>query len=187
MKNRLVRVAILTSATLSVGAAPAAQVIPFRKYHESITVPAHSPVKFQRFDQYDRARFIGRFVLEGTFVLDCRYCEPGYKDNELSLSIVPDRSIAARLPHWKVHGDNMEIDITDAARFIRTISSPSERKRLLSGKLTEKSDIKGRAALVVDQFEAGLDCESANYSARFVAIATRAKRDQVAPDGGGGC
>src|SRR3954462_4554097 len=142
--NTLARVAFMPLVTLLVSAAPPAKVIPLGKYDEGIVVPVDSPVKFRRFGQYDRALFTGRFVLEGTFVLDCNYCEPGYKDNELHLRIVPDPSIAARLPHWKVHENDIEIDITNASRFIQVISSPSERKKLLSGNATEVDDIRGR-------------------------------------------
>ena len=68
----LARVAVLPLVALSVSAAPPAQTIPLGKYGEAIAVPVDSPVKFRRFNQYDRAEFTGRFVPEGTFVLEGR-------------------------------------------------------------------------------------------------------------------
>lgn len=162
------RLAAVPLAALLVGAAPAPAYIPLGKYDEGVVVPADSPVKFRHFEHYDTARFSGRFVLEGVFILDCDYCEPGYKDNQIRLSIVPDPAIAARLPHWKVHDNDIAIVIANAASFLRAVSTPTQRELLLSGKLDE---VRGRAAIVVDQYEASLECDSADYSARFVAIA----------------
>jgi hypothetical protein len=92
--------------------------------------------------------------------------------------------MAARLPHWKVHDNDISIDVTEADPFILSASSDGERQRLLSGQLDE---IRGRAALVIDRFEAGLDCDSANYSARFVAVARAPKREKVELAGDYGC
>jgi hypothetical protein len=178
------RILMIPLALIVVGAALPAKYIPLGKYDEGLVIPAGSPVSFERFGQYDRARFRGKFTVEGIFVVDCDYCEPGYKDNELHLSVVPDPSTAARLPHWKVHDNDIKIDITNAGPFILLITTPDERQRLLSGKLDE---IRGRAALVVDQYEAGLDCDSANYSARFVAVAKAPTLANVEPKGDFGC
>jgi hypothetical protein len=185
----LKRLALFPIALLLVGASPAEKLIPLPGDDaEALVVPAASPVRFAGFnksgDQAYGAHFSGRFVVEGTFVLDCNFCEPGVKDNQLSLSIVPDASTAARLPHWKVHDNEIAIGITRADSFIRTISTPEERSRLLSGKLDQ---IKGRATLVLDHFEADLDCDSADYSARFVAVAKAPVRDKVELAGDYGC
>ena len=178
------RIAIIPMAALIVGAAPAPTYMPLGQYDEGIVIPASSPVTFRQFDQYDSAQFSGRFVLEGVFVLDCDMCEPGYKDNEIRLSIIPDPAIAVRLPHWQVHQNDLAIVITNAASFLRAVSTPTQRKLLLSGKLDE---VRGRAAIVVDQYEAHLDCDSADYSARFVAIAKPPKVAKVEVNGAFGC
>jgi hypothetical protein len=98
--------------------------------------------------------------------------------------MIPDPAIAARLPHWKVHNNDFAIVITNAASFMRSISTPAQRKLLLSGRLDE---VRGRAAIVVDDFEAGLDCDSANYSARFVAIAKPPRIAKIHLKGDFGC
>jgi len=178
------RLALLSVAPLIVGAASGPAFVPLGKYGEGVLVPANSPVTFRHFDEYDSAQFSGRFVLEGEFVLDCDFCEPGYKDNEIRLSIIPDKAIAARLPHWKMHHNDLAIVITNAAAFLRSISTPAQRKSLLSGRLDQ---VRGHAAIVVDHFEASLDCDSADYSARFVAIAKPPRIAKVRLKGDFGC
>jgi hypothetical protein len=183
------RFLLIPMMLLSLGAAPADKIIPLPgDGGEALVVPRNSLVRFAAFnksgDQAYGARFNGRFVVEGTFVLDCNYCEPGEKDNQLNLTIVPDAPTAARLPHWKVHDNDIAIDITDADSFIRTISTADERRRLLSGELDE---IRGRATLVLDHFEADLDCDSADYSARFVAVAKAPVRQKLELAGDYGC
>ena len=176
--------ALLSLTSMVVGATAAPTFVPLGQYDEGVLVPADSPVTFHRFNEYDSAQFSGQFVLEGVFVLDCDFCEPGYKDNEIRLSIVPDPAIAGRLPRWKVHREDIAIVITNAAAFLRAVSTPTQRKLLLSGKLDE---VRGRAAIVVDQYEAHLDCDSANYSARFVAIAKPPKVAKAKVKGDFGC
>jgi hypothetical protein len=178
-------IAAIPMAALITGATPAPQYIPLGDYDESMVVPANSPVTFRHFGKHhDSAYFSGRFVLEGVFILDCDYCEPGYKDNQLRLIIVPDPAIAARLPHWKRHDNDIAIFITDARPFIDAISTSAERTALLSGKLVE---VRGRAAIVVDRYEADLECDSADYSAHFVAIAKPPELAEVELKGDFGC
>ncbi len=178
------RLAVLSLMPMIVAAMPAPTFVPLGKYGEGVLVPPNSPVRFQHFNEYDSAQFNGRFVLEGVFVLDCDFCEPGYKDNQIRLSMIPDPAIAARLPHWKVHDNDLAIVVTNAASFMRSVSTPAQRQLLLSGKLAE---VRGRAAILVDHFEAGLDCDSANYSARFIAVAKQPRITKVQIDGDFGC
>lgn len=178
------RIAIVPLTALMVGATPAPTYVPLGQYDEGIIIPADSPVTFKHFGQYDSAQFSGRFVLEGVFILDCGYCEPGYNDNQLRLSIVPDPAIAARLPHWKVHDNDIAIVITNAGSFMRSVSTIDQRRLLLAGKLDE---VRGRAAIVVDHYEASLDCDSAGYSARFVAIAKPPRLAKIELNGNFGC
>lgn len=182
--TKLARIAAIPLAALILAAAPAPTYVPLGKYDEAVVIPAASPVTFHHFDQYDSALFSGQFRLEGEFVLDCDYCEPGYKDNQIRLSIVPDPAIAARLPHWKKHDNDIAIVITNAGSFIRAVSTPTQRKLLLSGKL---DGVRGRAAIVVDRYKASLDCDSADYSARFVAIAKPPRIAKVEFKGEFGC
>jgi hypothetical protein len=183
--SRIPHTVLIAVVPLLMSAAPPGETIPLGKYDEAMVIPAGSPVQFQGFGQYyNSARFSGKFVLEGIFVLDCDYCEPGYKDNQIRLSIIPDPAMADRLPHWKKHDNDIAIVITNAASFMRAVSTPAQRRLLLAGKLDE---VRGRAAIVVDQYEASLDCDSASYSARFVAIAKPPKLAKVKVNGDFGC
>ena len=183
MKMRTALAAVPIAA-LILGAAPPPSYVPLGKYDEAVVIPASSPVKFHHFDQYDSALFSGRFVREGVFVLDCDYCEPGAEDNQIRLSIVPDPAIAARLPHWKKHDNDIAIVISNGGAFVRAVSTSIQRQLLLSGKLDQ---VRGRAAIVVDHYEASLDCDSAGYSARFVAIAKAPKIAKVEIGDNYGC
>lgn len=181
---KVARFAAIPLAALIFAGAPAPNYVPLGKYDEGVVIPAASPVTFHHFDQYDSALFRGQFLLEGVFVLDCDYCEPGYKDNQIRLSIVPDPAIAARLPHWKKHDNDIAIIITNAGSFMRAVSTPTQRKLLLSGKLDE---VRGRAAIIVDHYEASFNCDSADYSARFVAIAKPPRIAKADLEGDFGC
>jgi hypothetical protein len=178
------RLMLAPFALLTLGAAPSDRLIPVGKNGEAITVPASSSVRLRRIERDDRVLFSGRIVVAGTWILDCDYCEPGQKDNELHLSIVPDAATVARLPRWKVHDNDIRIDITNAGRFIRSVSTAEERKRLLEGTITE---IRGHGVIVVDQYLAELICDSASYSARLVSVAQVAKRATLPTDGDYGC
>ena len=179
------RIAAIATAPMILGAAHGPQYVPLGQYDESMVIPTNSPVTFRNFGKHhDSAYFSGRFLLEGVFILDCDYCERGYKDNRLRLIIVPDPAIAARLPHWKRHDNDIAIAVTDAGPFIDAISTSEQRESLLSFKLSE---IRGRAAIIVDRYEASLDCDSADYSAHFLAIAKPAEVAKVEPKGNVGC
>ncbi|MFL6751884.1 MAG: hypothetical protein ACJ8FL_01455 [Sphingomicrobium sp.] len=168
---------------LTLGAGPSAKLIPVGDYGEAIVIPAGSTMQFRRLE-HDSVYFRGRTVIEGTWVLDCDFCEAGQNDNELRLSIVPDPATVIRLPRWKLHNNNVRIVLTGADRFIRSVSTADERKRLLAGTLME---LRGHAAVVVDHYEASLECDSASYSARFVAVAKAPRIAKLDLEGDFGC
>jgi len=149
-------------------------------------MPVSSTVRLERVEYDAHAYFSGKLVIEGTWVIDCNSlaCEPGENEERLHVSLIPNSATIARLPRWKLHNNDIRIDLIDADRFIRSVTTIDERKRLLAGRLR---DIRGHAALLVDRYEAGLDCDSANYSARFVAVAEVAKRANLPTDGNYGC
>ena len=69
-----------SSAVKQTSRRPQPRFVPLGKYDEGLVIPANSPVKFQHFGQYyDSAEFSGKFVVEGVFILDCDYCESGYR------------------------------------------------------------------------------------------------------------
>ena len=180
----VVRLCLVPLCLLTISAAPSAKLIPVGNYGEAIMIPANSTLRFQRLKHDDRASFSGRVEIEGIWVIDCEWCGPGQKDNELHLSIIPNPATIARLPRWKYHSNDIRIDLWDADHFIRSVSTANERRQLLAGKLQE---IRGHAKLVIDRYEAALECDSASYSARFVAVTQVARRANIPTDGSYGC
>jgi hypothetical protein len=178
---------IIPLAILLVSASPVGQFIALPDDpHEGIIVPPDSPVQFRNFDQYGRAHFTGKFVLTGTFTYRCNYCEPGAKvtEDDLELSIVPDPTLLSRLPHWRQHDNDTMVDILQAKRFTHDFTAAADRRALISGK---RDEVTGRIAIVVDDFQTGIDCDSANFSAKFVSIAKPVRIAQVQFKGDYGC
>lgn len=187
MKGALHRLGVIPLAILLVSASPSGKFFALPDDpNEGIIVPPDSPVRFQNFDQYGRAHFTGKFVLTGAFTYRCNYCEPGTKvtENDLEFSIVPDRILLSRLPHWKQHDNDMMVEILRAKRFTHLVTAAADRRALLSGK---RDEVTGRIAVVVDDFQAGLDCDSANFSAKFVSIAKPVRIAEVRLNGNYGC
>lgn len=178
--------AVLPLALLMVGAAPAARVIPLPDdQEEALIIPAGSPVKFRNFDQYGRAHFSGRFVLTGSFTYGCEVdCDGPVRDAFFRFDVVPDPVLAARLPHWKVHHNDTMISVSREAPLVRRITTLKQRADIKSQRVP---DIRGRITIVVEEFEAGLDCDSANFSARFVALAKPPSFARIELNGNYGC
>jgi hypothetical protein len=166
---RLLASLMLPLAALLVSAAPAGQVIPHPEVAgEALIVPPESPVRFRGFDKYGRAHFSGRFVLTGYFSYGCRIdCDGPAKDAFFRFDLLPDPALAARLPHWTKYDNDIMINVSRDSPLIRKIATQRQRADIKAQRI---ADIEGRITIVVDQFETGLDCESANFSARFVAL-----------------
>ena len=188
-------VMISLGALLSISASPPAptgQVMPSGTFYplpddptEGVIVPPDSPVRFRGFGKYGVAQFDGRFVLTGTVVYGCAIdCEEKPDDRFLRADVVPDPAGAARLPHWKRHDNDIRIVIDPPERFVRTITTSSQRVALRSGKL---ADVRGRIAVVVDHFEASIECDSASFFARFVSTASPPRFAKIEQIGDYGC
>jgi hypothetical protein len=174
---------LLTSAT------PAPTVIPLptdNSEGEALIIPSDSPVKFRRWKQYDMADFDGRFVLTGTFVYGCAIdCEqPKENDRFYRMDFTPDPNLVRRLPRWKMRSEVPDIVITNERAFIRAVVSPQVYVGLHNGKI---SDVRGRASILIDHFEAGIECDSPELIARFVRVVGKPKMSAATPDGNPGC
>ena len=175
-------------AILSLSSAASTQtVIPLRRDRsdDALVIPTDSPVKFRRWKQYGMADFDGRFVLTGTFVYGCAIDCEERKENDrfYRMDFTPDPDIARRLPRWRIHDQVPAIVITNAPAFIHAVVSPKVYAGLHSGKI---SDVRGRASILVDHFEAGIECDSAELSAHYVRIVAAPKLSAT-PDGHPGC
>jgi hypothetical protein len=85
---------------------------------------------------------------------------------DVEADIIPDPGSA--LPHWKLRNGDMLIYLVDGERLANQIVSRQERAALLAGKV---QDIRKHVSILVNDFEAGIECDSPFYSARFIAIA----------------
>jgi hypothetical protein len=188
--NHVARFTVMPLAVLLISATSAEQVIPLPDQDaggEALVVPADSPVHFRGWNKYHYAQFDGRFVLTGTFMYGCEAdCEGGgpYKTSDLELTVVPDPGLKARLPNWKIRHNDMMILISRSRSLQASLGSSVERRRLLAGKLPY---IAGRISIVVDHFETGIECDSANFGARFVAVAKPARMARSDFNGDYGC
>ena len=166
----LTRIAVVPLAALIVSAAPAAQDIPLDNYGEALVIPAASPVRLLRFNkQHAAASFRGRFVLTGMFVYGCDIeCEPPLAKDDVHGSIIPDPDAAARLPHWKIRNNDMRIYLHGWDRLAALVVTPDERAAIFAGKV---DSIRKHVSIVVDDFNASIECDSASYDARFISLA----------------
>jgi hypothetical protein len=185
MISPFARLAALPLALLLVGAAPTEKVIPLPGVDgEALVIPPDSPVQFRGFDKDHVAHFNGRITVSGTFTYGCEIeCNAPLKEYQLILVLVPDPALAARLPHWKLRSGDMSLFINGATRLTRAVGTSAQRTALRSGKL---DNLHGRVAIVVDHFQAAIVCDSASYSARFVAVAKPVElaKDQLKADHG---
>ena len=188
--NAPVRIAAVSIVLLLLGAAPPPQVVSLGSdSDEALIIPADSPIKFERFDKYGVAHFAGRFTLTGTFSYSCTDCEPGarnppLKRSDFHLEIVPDAALAARLPRWKMHRQDMIIEIRGASRLTDTIGNRQQRAALLRGKVDA---LHGRVAIVVGRFRTDIECDSAGWWANLVAVARAPKLSANQLKGNFGC
>ena len=141
-------------------------------------------MEFRGWHQYGYAEFDGRFVLTGKFALTLtENCErPGTEDC-LVLDLEPDPAVAARLPYYRNQSGGW-INIREEGRLVRSIASPRQRAALVAGKI---QSLTGRTSIVVDQLSTGIDCESASFWARFVAVGKVPKLARTNFNGGFGC
>lgn len=183
---RYIQSVLVPVALLCLGAAPAAQVIPHPEVTgEALLIPHDSLVRFRGFDQYGVAHFRGQFVLTGTFFIEgCPELCPGAVEDDLTVNVFPDSALEARLPHWKVHNNDILMTLKPGRRLLNIVTSPRQRAALLTGKA---SDFRGHISIVVDEFQTSLECDSANFSARFVAMAKAPRLAQVNFNGNYGC
>jgi hypothetical protein len=184
--DRLVPLAL---SGLLVGAAPAQQPVPMPNSDWVMVMPVGSPVKFQKLGKYGVAHYSGRFLLSGTFSYGCFVeCEGRVSESQLELVVYPDPEVAARLPAVKNRYGDMSysnaIYIRRESRAMHAISTAEERIALRAGRLSE---VRGRIAIIVDDFTVSGECDSVTNTARFVSLAKFQKLASAEPIGGVGC
>jgi hypothetical protein len=135
----------------------------------AIVSPHAAPVRFASFGRHGTAKFNGRFELTGTY----RY---GYLTNNpaadsaygvLALSFVPDLKTAEKLPYWQGFAPPATLGFSNPRTFVRRVIPPDAVAKLKQKKMFS---ISGRAAIVVDYYRAGIECDSAYYDVRFLSV-----------------
>jgi hypothetical protein len=179
------RAAVALSALLLFGAREGDRVVKHPGGGPALIIPAGSPVRFTGFTKDGGARFSGRFELSGTFVYHCEVeCEPGMKERDLSLGIVPDQALAKRMPHWRDRGDHMVVDLSRFESLRGRIVPARQVSALLAGKIP---DIRGHMVVIASDYSADYGCDySPYYSAHFVSLAKPPKlaKSRIEPDFG---
>ena len=180
------RIAVLAACLCLTGAAAPAKIIPWNDWGEALVIPAGSPLQFVGFDEGRVARFRGEFVVTGTFVYGCDIeCELPLTADQLNGSIIPDRAGAAQLPHWKIQQNDMRIFLEGGDRLAALVLSPKERRAIANGRL---DSARKRVTIVIKDFNASLECDSASFGAEFVKLAKPTRERSVAKlDGNYGC
>ena len=129
----------LAFAFLLLGAAPAPTVITppdAQLVGEALIVPVDSPVKFKKWDKYGYAVFEGRFELTGTFTYGCYVdCQGAVTEDDIRTDFVPDSTVAARLPHWKLRNNDISLVLSNDAGFARTVANPKLHAAIRTGKV----------------------------------------------------
>jgi hypothetical protein len=143
-------------------------------------VPAGSPVVFSKLGDFTTAYFTGRFTISGEYHFGNAGATEATEDmgawDGLELYFVPDKQYRQKLPHVaerKVH----EIWFDNREDFILAVipTDVADKVRKTPG-LTAS----GRASILVDGYEASVECDYAGYSVRFISLAGDARKVRVA-------
>ena len=86
-----------------------------------------------------------------------------------SLSLVPDAAIASTLPYWKDRDHVSEIRFSNEAAFVKAAILASNLAALKARRI---KSVSGRISVLVDNYQATLECDAATYTVRFLSIQT---------------
>jgi hypothetical protein len=151
-------------ALIAVAAVPAARsadsIVVDRHGGDPLIVPVASGLIYKSTDKDGTSKFDGKVLLSGTY-----YYEAGDDPDSTSLEIALDRATMKRLPHYKDHGAPDTVFLSNATGFAVAM-------KLAKGTKTSR----GKTQIWADQFETGIECDVANFSARFVSLAKPAQK-----------
>jgi hypothetical protein len=140
-------------------AAPVSIALPDKA--DTVIVPDGTGLKFKKFDEENQAVFAGQLTLTGVFYYGPNEIEDG--TNSLTFYFRPDKASAARMPYLKTRGKPADMVLTNDALFAKTILSAGERTR------AKKTYVIGTITVTVDTVSAGVICDAASWTARFVS------------------
>ncbi|HEX4303911.1 MAG TPA: hypothetical protein VHZ78_14025 [Rhizomicrobium sp.] len=179
MRKLIAAAAVLLMIAQPVFAKPAGIALPDKA--DTVLVPEHSPLTFAKFGP-DGAIFTGKLTLGGTYY----YGDGEYNDGptvDLVLYFQPDAASAALLPSLKTRGPAQSLVLSNAAVFAKAVLSAQQLAALQKKGAPYAT---GQARIVVDTVEAGVVCDGASFSARFVSLA-KPGAAHMAPSPGFGC
>lgn len=165
--NRLVLVVTAVLA-VTLSAAASDKVIPLSA--DEVIVPERGPLALQTVGQHDTVYFSGKVRLTGTYYYGDAYFNDG-PGIELEMYFYPDAGSWAKLPRLKTRGQPKMIFLQNAAPLVTAVIPPKTLARLERDKKAGYAS--GKAAIWVDHFVAGIECDGPSFGARFVALDQR--------------
>ncbi|HEY1963253.1 MAG TPA: hypothetical protein VGG69_12600, partial [Rhizomicrobium sp.] len=165
MKPATKRIAAGAAALFCIAAASAVGETKVSPGHNAIVIPDGAPLRFESFGRDEIAKFKGRFELRGTYRYG--YVSEGLPARSrhigLALSFAPDLPLAEKLPYWRGLAPPAALDFSNARTFVRRVI-PADAV----AKLKQKAvlSVSGRAAILVQDYRAGIQCGDARYSVR---------------------
>ena len=154
----------LFSASVSAGPLEAVHV----QEGLDFAIPKATPVQFASLEQYGVATFAGRFLMSGTFYYGYESDDPNADATYglLELYFIPDKRLAAKLPYWSQRGHVHEIRFLNERAFVNAVISQKSIKNLAEKKIRSLS---GRASVLVEGYQASVECDYPTYSVTFVS------------------
>ena len=151
------------SLTLAQTAKPRiVELHPGEEHSSAIVIPAASPLVIASIgrDREANVAFSGRVTLSGDYELDV-------SEDEYYLRMWPDKKSRAALPYWRDRGAAEEIYISNGQAFAEAVLSKARLEKL---KAEKDPTVRGRVTIIADDYNASIECDAANFSARFVAL-----------------
>lgn len=135
---------------------------PGEEYTSAIVIPAASPLVIKSIGRNQEATvdFTGSFTLSGDYALDV-------SEDEYYLRMWPDKKSRTALPYWRDRGAPQEIYISNAQAFAEAVLS---EPRLAQLKTQKDPTVRGHVTIIADDYNASIECDATNFSARFVAL-----------------
>ena len=137
--------------------------------HNAIVIPDGAPVRFVSFGREETAKFKGRFELRGTYRYGYARDRPASRSRHerLALSFAPDLPLAEKLPYWQGLSPPAVLGFSNERTFVRRVIPAEALAKLKQKKVRSVS---GRAAILVEDYRAGIQCGDARYSIRFLSL-----------------
>jgi hypothetical protein len=129
---------------------------------EALLIPAANTMRLVQSarDGMSMATFRGRFTLSGRYLIEGQA-------EETSVIFWPDRKSLATLPYWRQRGGPEEMYITNGWAFAQAVA-PKDRLQKLQAQTL--SGIRGRVTIIADDYETSIECDDADFFARFVSV-----------------